>query len=100
MTPIPSPAAGIGLSIPQDTLQIAMIALMLVLIGAYAVLFWAIYRSMRGHMRVRCPEQGRMAVIRAAITPEGVPFDVIDCSLLPADRPVDCARGCLSHRAA
>jgi hypothetical protein len=97
--PSPEPLGGIGLMMPAEPVRTAMLILLAALVVAYALLFWAIRRSMRGHMTVRCPETGETAVIRAAIGPEGEPRDVLECSLLPAGRPIACGKHCIPHPA-
>ena len=64
-----------------------------VLLALYATLFWAIHSIRRREGIVRCPTDGRMAIVRIVVDPDGTPVDVRWCSL--QGRRLTCQKACL-----
>jgi hypothetical protein len=94
MTPLLPPLP----TLPDWRLQLLAGAVILWVLGTYAVLLWAEWVSTRRTHRITCPLRETPATVQLRIDGEERPTDVLRCSLEPDG--VTCDKTCLARMTA
>ncbi|MGH7354193.1 MAG: hypothetical protein ACRELS_06380 [Candidatus Rokuibacteriota bacterium] len=84
-----------GLSLPDASLMPFAIGVLLVAVGAYGVLRWAMRARVERRVRVHCPVHDATTTVLCRLGPDGTPVEIERCDLLTRSGLRACDSACL-----
>ena len=97
MNPIPPGTASALPTAMHGLLEVLLLLTVASLAVMFGMALWQARTAFRRRERLVCPVRLRRVTVRFGLWPDGVPADVIRCSVF-GRRPITCGKVCLDRR--